>query len=119
MRVYLDEGDLLEQLLLEIEASEELASMDYLGEIIKSFRSGPLETTQRRDQIPQGLVEPLSERELEVLAYLDTHLTSNEIAETLNIAVSTVRSHIKNIYSKLNVHNRNDAVVRAQELDLL
>jgi LuxR family maltose regulon positive regulatory protein len=119
MRVYLDEGDLLEQLLLEIEAGEELASMDYLGEIIKSFRSGPLETTQRRDQIPQGLVEPLSERELEVLAYLDTHLTSNEIAETLNIAVSTVRSHIKNIYSKLNVHNRNDAVVRAQELDLL
>jgi LuxR family maltose regulon positive regulatory protein len=119
MRVFLDEGDSLKQLLLEIEASEEFPSMSYLGEIIKAFRDGPQEAAQRQDHTPQGLVEPLSERELEVLAYLDTHLTSNEIAEILSIAVSTVRSHIKNIYSKLNVHNRNDAVLRAQELDLL
>ncbi len=54
-----------------------------------------------------------------MLGYLDTHLTSNEIADILSIAVSTVRSHIKSIYSKLNVHNRNEAVVKAQELDLI
>jgi len=67
----------------------------------------------------QPLIEPLSRRELEVLRYLATDLTMWEIAEQLFIASSTVRSHTKNIYGKLNVHDRREAVRRAQALGLL
>jgi LuxR family maltose regulon positive regulatory protein len=65
------------------------------------------------------LVEALSERELDILRYLPSQLSTNEIAEELFIATSTVRSHIKSIYGKLAVHSRREAVVRAEELDLL
>ena len=64
-------------------------------------------------------VESLSKRELEVLRLLTTHLPSTEIAKELVISTNTVRSHIKRIYSKLNVHNRKDAIRRAEELELL
>jgi LuxR family maltose regulon positive regulatory protein len=65
------------------------------------------------------LVEPLSERELEVLQLLAAGLSNPEIAGELVIAVSTVRSHLKNIYGKLDVHRRWDAVRRAEQLGLL
>jgi LuxR family maltose regulon positive regulatory protein len=66
----------------------------------------------------QVLVEPLSKRELQVLRLMAAGLSSLEIAEELVIAVSTVRSHIKNIYGKLNVHSRYEAVERARQLQL-
>jgi LuxR family maltose regulon positive regulatory protein len=66
-----------------------------------------------------ALVEPLSDREMDVLRLLPAHLSSTEIAEELYISPHTVRSHIKHIYEKLAVHSRGDAVRRARELDLL
>jgi LuxR family maltose regulon positive regulatory protein len=68
---------------------------------------------------PQPLIDPLSERELEVLRLLSAGLSNPDIAQELYIATSTVRSHLKSIYSKLNVHKRWDAVQRAEELGLL
>ncbi|MBE9101897.1 LuxR C-terminal-related transcriptional regulator [Vacuolonema iberomarrocanum] len=68
---------------------------------------------------PQTLIEPLSQRELEVLRLLNTELTGPEIANELVVALSTVRTHTKRIYSKLNVTNRRAAVKRAAELDLI
>jgi LuxR family maltose regulon positive regulatory protein len=68
--------------------------------------------------IPSALAEPLSERELEVLRLLNTHLSSTEIAERLCISANTVRFHIKNVYGKIGVHSRSDAVQRARELGL-
>jgi LuxR family maltose regulon positive regulatory protein len=65
------------------------------------------------------LVEPLSERELQVLRLLATDLSAPEIAEELIVAVSTVRSHIKHIYGKLDAHSRYEAVERARTLGLL
>jgi len=65
------------------------------------------------------LVEPLSPRELEVLQLLTTHLTHTEIAEALIVSANTVRSHVKSIYNKLDVHRRMEAVERARELGLL
>jgi LuxR family maltose regulon positive regulatory protein len=65
------------------------------------------------------LVEPLSERELEVLHFLPTHLTSAEIAAALTISPNTVRTHIKHIYGKFGVHSRTEAVRQAEELGLL
>ncbi|MDF1513362.1 MAG: LuxR C-terminal-related transcriptional regulator [Anaerolineae bacterium] len=66
-----------------------------------------------------GLVEPLSTRELDVLRLLADHLTSSEISQQLYISTNTVRYHLKNIYTKLHVHSRRDAVLRAQELHLV
>lgn len=68
---------------------------------------------------PQPLIEPLSQRELEVLRLLTTELTGPEIARELVVALSTVRTHTKRIYSKLNVTNRRAAVKRAVELELI
>jgi LuxR family maltose regulon positive regulatory protein len=67
----------------------------------------------------QPLVEPLTERELEVLRLLATALSTAEIADELFISVGTVRSHTKRIYAKLNVHRRSDAAQRAGELKLI
>jgi LuxR family maltose regulon positive regulatory protein len=67
----------------------------------------------------QPLIEPLTERELQVLRLLPTHLSSTEIADHLLISVHTARFHIKNIYSKLHVHSRDEAVRRARDLNLL
>ena len=66
-----------------------------------------------------ALIEPLSERELEVLRLLAAGLESPEIARELIISVSTARTHIKNIYGKLGVHGRVQAIERARALGLV
>ena len=68
---------------------------------------------------PQPLIEPLSQREIDVLRLLSTELSGPEIARELVVALSTVRTHTKRIYSKLNVTNRRAAVKRATELELI
>ncbi|MCA9935589.1 MAG: hypothetical protein KC415_16755 [Anaerolineales bacterium] len=65
-----------------------------------------------------ALIEPLSQRELEVLQLLADGLSNKAIAQTLIIAASTVKKHLKNIYQKLNVHSRTEAIARARELGL-
>jgi LuxR family maltose regulon positive regulatory protein len=65
------------------------------------------------------LIEPLTQRELDVLHLLTSDLSVPEIADALVIAPSTARTHIKRIYGKLNVTNRRTAVTRATELHLL
>ena len=67
----------------------------------------------------QLLIEPLSDRELEVLALLANGLTNQAIADELVIALSTVKKHVNNIFGKLNVSSRTHAVSRAQELKIL
>jgi LuxR family transcriptional regulator, maltose regulon positive regulatory protein len=66
-----------------------------------------------------GLIEPLSGREIEVLALLALGRSDKEIAGTLVIATETVHKHLKNIYGKLDVHRRTEAIARARELGIL
>jgi len=68
---------------------------------------------------PQPLLEPLSKGELRVLRYLPTHLSAPEIAGELSVSTSTVKTHIRNVYVKLAVHRRAEAVQRARALGLL
>jgi LuxR family maltose regulon positive regulatory protein len=68
---------------------------------------------------PAGLVEPLSERELEVLRLLGTDLDGPDIARALSVSLSTVRTHTRSIYAKLGVTSRRAAVRQAHELNLL
>jgi len=65
------------------------------------------------------LLEPLSEREVEVLQLVGAGLSNREIAEELILTVGTVKWHLHNIYGKLQVHNRTQAVARARELAIL
>jgi LuxR family maltose regulon positive regulatory protein len=65
------------------------------------------------------LIEPLSERELEVLRLVAQGLTNNEISQRLVLALSTVKGHNLRIFSKLQARNRSEAVTRARELGLL
>ena len=65
------------------------------------------------------MVEPLSGRELEVLHLIAAGLSNQGIAARLVVAVSTVKKHINNLYGKLDVQSRTQALVRARELHLL
>jgi LuxR family maltose regulon positive regulatory protein len=121
IRIFVDEGPPMAQLLLEAAACG--FSPAYTGKLLaalgvaqpKSASHPPLPISS----ISQPLIEPLSERELEVLRLFNTELSGPEIADKLVIALSTVRTHTKGIYSKLNVNSRREAVKRAAELHLI
>ncbi len=119
VRIFLDEGPAMARLLRQA-ASRGIAPT-YAVKLLAEFDGSDLEEPQSglRHPQPQPLIEPLSEREMEVLRLLASGMSNPEIAEHLYIAVSTVRSHCKSIYAKLNVHKRWDAVHRAQELGLI
>jgi DNA-binding CsgD family transcriptional regulator len=81
--------------------------------------SAPSEPGLEGVEAPQRLKDPLSERELEVLTLLASGRTNAEIAKDLFVAMGTVKSHVNNIYRKLDVANRAEAVTRAREMNLL
>jgi NarL family two-component system response regulator LiaR len=87
-----------------------------LQEMRESLATDKLATPQSG---AQPLAEPLSERELEVLELIAQGLTNAEIAARLFIAHGTVKRHINNIYGKLQVRHRTEAIARARDLDLL
>ena len=74
--------------------------------------------TASSEQVPPGLVVPLSDRELDVLRLLRTELDGPDIARELMVSLNTMRTHTKSIYSKLGVNSRRAAVRRAEELGL-
>jgi LuxR family maltose regulon positive regulatory protein len=121
IRMFLDEGADMEQLLREAAARQILP--DYTGKLLGAFEAEEQRDTSKAS-LPapvssQPLIEPLSQRELEVLRLFKTELSGPEIARQLVIGLSTVRTHTKSIYSKLNVNNRRAAVKRAEELNLI
>ena len=121
IRMFLDEGISMAQLLREAAARRILPG--YVGKLLAGFEAeGPSGASQAALLIPsasQPLIEPLSQRELELLRLFKTELSGPEIARELVIALSTVRTHTKSIFSKLNVNDRRMAVKRAAELGLI
>jgi LuxR family maltose regulon positive regulatory protein len=116
--MFLNEGAPMEG-LLRMAADRGIAS-GYVGKLLADFKVEKLDSRQEEKENPSlQWVEPLSEREIQVLCLLDTNMTGVEIAELLHLAPSTVQTHCKNIYRKLDVHRRFDAVRRARELELL
>ena len=81
--------------------------------------SGRAGTGRRPTSAPQPLIEPLSERELEVLRLIAAGYSNQEIADRLIIAQGTVKRHINNIYGKLQVGSRTQAVAAARDLHIL
>jgi LuxR family maltose regulon positive regulatory protein len=118
MRVFIDLGRPMARLLYEA-ASKGLAPA-YTGRLLAAFPSASNDPAGSQQVKPQGeLVEPLSQRELEVLRLIADGLTNRELAERLVISLSTVKGHTANIYSKLGVKNRTQAVARARELGII
>jgi len=113
LRIYLDEGQPLLTLLRKAAGRD--VPQPYFNQLLACFPAADRPTPP----ISQNLIEPLSARELEVLQLLATNLTAPEIADELVVGVSTVRTHIKNIYAKLEVHKRSAAVDKGIELDLI
>ncbi|HXW47280.1 MAG TPA: LuxR C-terminal-related transcriptional regulator [Streptosporangiaceae bacterium] len=68
---------------------------------------------------PRPLLDPLSRSEIRVLRYLPTHLSAPEIASELSVSTSTVKTHLRNLYAKLNAHSRAEAVESARALGML
>jgi LuxR family maltose regulon positive regulatory protein len=92
---------------------------EYIGGLLATLEQRNKRHQKSEAPHASSLVEPLSERELQVLRLLVAGLSSNEIATELFIAVSTARTHIKHIYQKLNVHRRLEAIDRARDLKLV
>jgi LuxR family maltose regulon positive regulatory protein len=123
IRLFVDLGPPLERLLDRLRWQG--VAPDYIGQILAASGTkdkGPKTKGQHPSSIlrpSSDLAEPLTPRELEVLALLGRHLTNQEIAEALVVSPSTVKTHTLNIYRKLEVHGRKQAVARAIELDIL
>jgi LuxR family maltose regulon positive regulatory protein len=119
VRIFVDEGRPLAR-LLGVARNRGLAPT-YVRRLLDAFPADEtppaMVTAAQPDQ--SGLVEPLSERELEVLQYVAAGLTNRQIAERLYLSLNTIKVHNRNIYGKLGVNNRVQAVTRARELGLL
>lgn len=112
IRTFVDEGSSVKELLHRFAKSR--TASEYVLRLLGAFGEPKV--------VPvavQSLLDPLSEREMEVLHLLATELSGPEIARQIHVSLSTVRTHTRNIYSKLDVNSRRVAVRRAKELGLL
>ncbi len=96
----------------------------YIHKLLAAFAEKevhPFNSAQDKPLAPtsQPLLEPLSERELEVLQLIANGLTNQEIATQLFLTLNTVKVHTRNIYGKLDAHSRTQAVAKARALDIL
>jgi LuxR family maltose regulon positive regulatory protein len=118
IRIFLDEGAPVRQLMVGAIARGAAPHGAYVGRLLSAFGGVPKEEARR--SVPSAeLVEPLTDRELQVLRLLATELTSPEMAKALVVSTNTVRTHIQHIYQKLDVHSRQEAVLRGRELGIL
>jgi LuxR family transcriptional regulator, maltose regulon positive regulatory protein len=113
VRTFLDEGK--QMLLLLHMAKARGIHSKYVSELLSLTRESGEDV---QVEIP-SLAEPLSRREMEVLQQIEAGHSNQEIAEQLFISIATVKRHISNIYYKLGVQNRTQAVSTGKELGLL
>ena len=127
-RIFLDEGSSMMQLLREASAREIMP--DYTDKLLAALERPRaqlrgFESEKRNNEdnpaLPpaQPLIEPLSQRELEILKLISQGLSNREIGERLFLALDTIKGHNRKIFDKLQVQSRTEAIARARELGLL
>ncbi len=118
IRLFVDLGPPLARLLAGL-TSEDTGRQQYIQRLLSAFDQEKPQSLTGSDGSSQPLIEPLTDRELEILELLAQRLSDKEIAGRLIISPVTVKSHTRNIFGKLNVHKRRQAVSRARKLGLL
>jgi LuxR family maltose regulon positive regulatory protein len=114
-RIFLDEGPPMAQLLYKAAAHGIMP--EYAGRLLAAFPDA--ESPAPSQAPPAEMIEPLSERELEILRLVAKGLSNREIAQRLVLSLSTIKWHTSNIYGKLGVKNRTQAVARSREMGLV
>jgi LuxR family maltose regulon positive regulatory protein len=119
IRIFVDEGPRMARLLYK--ALSRGIAPDYVRRLLAAFPVAEHEQTDPPvSRVSESeLVEPLSEREVEILQLIAEGLTNPEVASRLFLSTHTVKTHTRNIYGKLGVHNRTEAVARARALGAL
>jgi LuxR family maltose regulon positive regulatory protein len=116
IRLFVNEGEPVEKMLRQLTSDmrDRPDVADYVNRLLSVF-----EPASRKPKQPDGLIEPLTEREMEVLRYIAEGRSNPEIARRLYLSPNTLKAHAQNIFMKLNVHNRVQAVNKARELGLI
>jgi LuxR family maltose regulon positive regulatory protein len=122
-RIFADEGAPMAELLSKVRG----AHQPYAERLLAVIRGQPATSQAEPQTTPpsgarrseQPLIEPLSEREMEVLRLVAANRSNHEIAQALVISINTVKTHLSRLYGKLNARNRLEAIERATELGLL
>ena len=117
LRIFIDEGKTMTELVARLHKSQE-------DEGRKAYIRKLLNASEREGEppsasLPQPLIDPLSQRELEVLGLVAQGLSNDQISKKLYLSVSTVKGHNLRIFNKLQAKSRTEAVARARELGLL
>ncbi len=130
LRIFVDEGEAMQLLISDFQHLRRAKPLlGYIDRILAYFpqpvndelqylHRAQVQVSKIQNPKSRNFVEPLSERELEVLKLLRSELSGPEMAERLIVSLNTLRTHTKNIFNKLGVNNRRAAVRRAEELDL-
>lgn len=118
-RIFVDEGQAMAHLLYK--TLNRGIAPEYVNQLLRAFPGDESEQVEpSSSQVSElGYIEPLSEREIEVLNLIAEGLTNPEIATRLVLSLYTVKTHTRNIYSKLGVNNRTQAVSKARTLGIL
>ena len=126
VRIFVDEGEAMRLLISDFRLLIEKQSqgdaekpIKYTDRLLAAFPQPAHAPQSIISSLHSTMVEPLSEREIEVLRLIAEGYSNQEIADKLTVALSTVKTHVNNLYGKLGVINRVQAVSRAQELNLL
>jgi LuxR family maltose regulon positive regulatory protein len=96
--------------------------LDYINHLLAAFgqiATAELPSIRNQQSTISNLAEPLTERESEILRLLPTELSTRELAEQLVVSINTIKTQLKSIYAKLDVHSREEAVEKAKALNLL
>jgi LuxR family maltose regulon positive regulatory protein len=118
-RIFVDEGPAMARLLYT--ALDRGMAPDYVRRLLQAF---PIAEPKQVDPseppgFEAGYIEPLTEREIQILQLIAAGLTNPEVATRLFLSLHTVKTHTRNIYGKLDVHNRTQAVAKAKGLGIL
>ena len=118
VRIFVDEGEPMRSLIEKQSRDQDKTFPGYVDNLLAAFARPTAIPQSKTNNLQSTIIEPLSEREMEVLKLLRSELSGPEIAQQLIVSLNTLRTHTKNIFNKLGVNNRRAAVHRAEELNL-